>query len=109
MDEKEQKLRELLTEVGKMVPTLLVIGTTADKHGVWFMGLPEENDEKCRVDLCTAIAAMMELKQELRVVIFSAVSWFMQENPKYRDGMLLALKKMEELDEHQCAAGKDID
>lgn len=101
MDEKEQKLRELLTEVGKMVPTLLVVGVTADKHGAWFMGLPEEDNKKWESDLCAAIAAMMGHKQELRVVIFTAVSWFMQNNPKCRDGMLLALKKMEELDEHQ--------
>ena len=78
MDEKEQELRELLENLGKLVPTLLVIGMTADKHGALLMGSPEEDDEKRRVDLCAAIAMMMEQKQELREVVFSAVSWFMQ-------------------------------
>ena len=50
MDEKEQKLRELLENLGKLVPTLLVIGMTADKHGALLMGSPEEEDEKRRID-----------------------------------------------------------
>ena len=97
----QKRLQELLTEVGKMVPTLLVVGMTADKHGALVMGSPEEDNKKRTIDLCAAIAMTMEQKQELREVIFLAVSWFMQNNPKYRDVMLLALKKMEELDEHQ--------
>jgi len=104
MDEKEQKLRELLENIGKLVPTLLVIGMTAEKHGALLMGSPEEEDEKRRIDLCAAIAMMMEQKRELREVIFSAMCWFMQGNPKYRDGMRLALKKLEEIDEHQRTA-----
>lgn len=103
MDKKEQKLIELLENLGKLVPTLLVIGMTADKHGALLMGSPEENDEKRRVDLCAAIAMLMEQKQELREIIFSAVSWFMQENPKYRDGMRHVLKKLEVLDENHPA------
>lgn len=104
MDKKEQKLRELLENLGKLVPTLLVIGMTEDKHGALLMGSPEEDDEKRRVDLCAAIAMTMEHKQELREVIFSAVSWFMQQNPKYRGAMRLALKKLEEIDGHQRTA-----
>ncbi len=104
MDKKEQKLRELLENLCEQVPTLLVIGMTADKHSALLMGSPEEDYEKREIDLCVAIAMMMEQKQELREVIFSAVSWFMQENPKYRDAMRLALKKLEELDEHQRTA-----
>ena len=104
MDEKEQKLRELLENIGKLVPTLLVIGMTAEKHGALLMGSPAEEDEKRRIDLCAAIAMMMEQKRELREVIFSAMCWLMQGNPKYRDGMRLALKKLEEIDEHQRTA-----
>lgn len=100
----QKRLNELLIEVGKMVPTMIFIGMTADKHGALLMGSPEENDEKRRVDLCAAIAMMMEHKQELREVVFSAVSWFMQVNPKYRDGMQEALNKLKELDEHQRTA-----
>lgn len=100
MDKKEQKLRELLENLGKLMPTLLVIGMTADKHSALFMGLPEEDDEKRKIDLCSAIAMMMEKQQAFREIIFSAVSWFMQENPKYRDGMQVALNKLKELDEH---------
>ena len=92
-----------MQKVGKIVPTMVFIGTTTDKHGAFMMGSPEENDEKRRVDLCAAIAMIMEQKQELREVIFSAVSWFMQNNPKYRDGMRLALKKLEVLDENHPA------
>lgn len=100
----QKELNLLMQKVGKIVPTMVFIGTTTDKHGALLMGSPEENDEKRRVDLCAAIAMMMEQKQELREVIFSAVSWFVQENPKYRDAMRLALKKLEELDEHQRTA-----
>ena len=104
MDEKEQKLRELLENLGKLVPTLLVVGMTADKHGALLMGSPEEDEEKWKIDLCATIAMTMEEKQALREIIFSAVSWFMQENPKYRDAMQEALNKLKELDEHQRTA-----
>ena len=104
MDEKEQKLRELLENVGEIVPTMLVIGLTEDKHGALLMGSPEENDEKRRMDLCAAIAMMMKQHQALREIIFSAMCWLMQGNPKYRDGMRHALKKLEEIDEHQRTA-----
>ncbi len=49
MDEKEQKLRESLKNLGKLVPTLLVVGMTADKHGALLMCSPEEEDEKRRL------------------------------------------------------------
>ena len=100
----KKRLKELLIEVGKMVPTLLGVGMTADKHGALFMSSPEEDDEKRKIDLCAAIAMMMEQQQAFRVIIFSAVSWFMQENPKYRDGMQEALNKLKDLDEHQRTA-----
>lgn len=104
MDEKEQKLRELLENLCKLVPTLLVVGKTADKHGALLMCSPEEDEEKWKIDLCATIAMTMEEKQALREIIFSAVSWFMQENPKYRDAMQEALNKLKELDEHQRTA-----
>lgn len=103
-EQKEQKLRELLENLCEQVPTLLVIGMTADKHCASFMDSPEEDNLKRKIDLCAAIAMMMEQNQELREVIFSAVSWFMQENPKYRDAMQEALNKLKELDEHQRTA-----
>ena len=104
MDKKEQKLRDLLENLGEIVPTLLVVGMTADKHGALFMGSPEEDNEKRGIDLCATIAMMMEQHQALREIIFSAVSWFMQENPKYRDAMQEALNKLKEIDEHQRTA-----
>lgn len=97
----QKELNLLLHKVVKIAPTMVFIGTTTDKHGAFMMGSLEEDDEKRIIDLCSAIVKIMEQRQELRVVIFSAVSWFMQENPKYRDAMQKALKKMEELDEHQ--------
>ena len=77
MEENKKELQSLLTRLGKIVPTMVFI------------------------DLCSAIVKIMEQRQELRVVIFSAVTWFMQENPKYRDAMQKALDKLKELDEHQ--------
>lgn len=104
MEETKKELQSLLTRLGEIVPTLLVIGMTADKHGALFMGSPEEDNEKRKIDLCAAIAMMMEQQQALREIIFSAVSWFMQENPKYRDAMQEALNKLKEIDEHQRTA-----
>lgn len=100
----QKRLNELLIEVSKMVPTLLVIGMTDDKHGALFMGSPAEDDEKRKIDLCAAIAMMMEQQQAFREIIFSAVSWFMQKNPKYRDAMQEVPNKLKDLDEHQRTA-----
>ena len=102
--ETNEKLRDLLKQVAEIMPTMLFIGTTADKQGALLMGSPEKTDEQRKIDLTATIAIMMEQNQELREVIFSAVSWFMQENQKYRDRMRLALKKMEELDGHKRIA-----
>lgn len=99
----QKELNLLMQKVGKICPTLIFIGKTTDKHGALMMGSPEEDDEKRKIDLCAAIAMMME-QQAFREIIFSAVSWFMQENPKYRDAMQEALNKLKELDEHQRTA-----
>ena len=100
----QKELNLLLHKVGKIAPTMVFIGKTTDKHGAFMMCSPKEDSEKRIIDLCSAIAIMMEQKQALRDVIFSAVSWFMQENPKYRDAMQKALDKLKELDEHQRTA-----
>lgn len=97
----QKELNLLLQKVGKIVPTMVFIGTTTDKHGVFMMGSPEEDNEKQQVDLSATVAMMMEGRQELREVIFSAVSWFMQLHPECRDAMQKLLDKLKELDEHQ--------
>lgn len=102
--EKNEKLNDLLKQVAEIVPTMLFIGTTADKQGALLMGSPEKTDEQRKIDLAVTVAMMMDQRTELRDVIFSAVSWFMQENPKYRDAMQKALDKLKELDEHQRTA-----
>lgn len=100
----QKELNLLLQKVGKIVPTMVFIGTTTDKHGAFMMGSPEDTDEKRMIDLIASVAMMMEQQQALREIIFSAVSWFIQENPKYRDAMQEALNKLKELDEHQRTA-----
>ena len=102
--EKNEKLNDLLKQVAEIVPTMLFIGTTADKQGALLMGSPEKTDEQRKIDLAVTVSMMMDQRTELRDVIFSAVSWFMQENPKYRDAMQKALDKLKELDEHQRTA-----
>ena len=97
----QKELNLLLQKVGKIVPTMVFIGTTTDKHGALMMGSPEEDNEKQQVDLSATVAMMMEGRQELREVIFSAVSWFMRLHPECRDAMQELLDKLKELDEHQ--------
>ena len=103
--EKNEKLNDLLKQVTEIVPTMLFIGTTADKQGALLMGSPEKTDEQRKIDLTATVAMMMDQRTELREVLFSAVCWFMQENPKYRDVMQMALDKLKELaDGHQRTA-----
>lgn len=97
----QKELNLLLHKVSKIVPTMVFIGTTTDKHGAFMMGSPEKTDGERKFELVATVAMMMDQKQALREVIFSAVSWIMQENPMYRDAMQEALDKMKELDEHQ--------
>jgi hypothetical protein len=104
MEENKKELQSLLTRLGEIVPTLLFIGANADKQGALLIGSPEKTDEERKFDLVATVAMMMDQRAELREIILSAVSWFMQENPMYRDAMRLALKKLEELDEHQRTA-----
>lgn len=104
MEENKKELQSLLTRLGEIVPTLLFIGANADKQGALLIGSPENTDEERKFDLVATVAMMMDQRAELREIILSAVSWFMEENPMYRDAMRLALKKLEELDEHQRTA-----
>ena len=103
MDRKEE-LKQLLQKVGEIVPTMVFIGTTQDKYGAFLMGSQEDTDEKRMIDVTATVAMMMDEQKALCDVIFSAVSWFMQKNPKYRDAMQEALNKLKELDEHQRTA-----
>lgn len=108
MEENKKELQSLLTRLGEIVPTLLFIGKTTDKHGALMMASPEDMGEKHMLDLAVTVAMMMDQRTELREVILSAVSWFMQDNPMYRDAMQEALNKMKELDEHQRTAEPHI-
>ncbi len=103
----QKELNLLLQKVGKIVPTMVFIGTTTDKCGAFMMGSPEDTDEKRKIDLIASVAMMMDQQQALREIIFSAVSWFMQENPKYRDVMQKALNILKELDGHQRTAERE--
>ena len=102
--EKNEKLNDLLKQVVEIVPTMLFIGATADKQGALLMFSPEETNEKRMIDLAAAIAMMMEQQQTLRELLFYAVSWYMQENPKSQEAMQLALDKLKELNEHRGPA-----
>lgn len=96
MDEKEQKVTELLENLSKLVPTLLVIGQTADGGGVLVTSSPEKDVEKRRLDLGATIAAMMRVNQGLRNVVLSAVCLFIQKHPEYQTRMYEALAKMKQ-------------
>lgn len=100
----QKELNLLLQKVGKIAPTMVFIGKTTDKHGVFMMGSPEDMDEKRMLDLAVTVAMMMDQRTKLRDVIFSAVSGFMRLHPECRDAMQKALEKIKELDEHQRTA-----
>ena len=101
MEETKKELQSLLTRLCEIVPTLLFIGMSADELGAFMMDSPMEDKEKCRLDLSITTAIMMARHDELKVVIFRAVSLFLKANPMYLDEMQKALDKLKELDEHQ--------
>lgn len=104
----QKELNLLLQKVGKIVPTMVFIGTTTDKCGAFMMGSPEDTDEKRKIDLTATVAMMMDQRKELCEVLFSAVCWSMQENPKYQEAMQTALDKLKELaDGHQRTAERE--
>ena len=95
--EMEEKLKELLKELSELVPTLVIVGLTKDKRGAMFMGSPEKTEEKRKIDVVASVAMMLDQKTEFREVVFSAVSWFMQDNPKYQEAMSEALEKLKNM------------
>lgn len=103
MDRKEE-LNQLLQKVGKIVPTMIFAGVTEDNHGAFLMCSQEGTDEKRMIDVIATVAMMMDEQKALCDVIFSAVAWFMEKNPKYRDGMQKALDRMKEIDGHKRTA-----
>ena len=95
--EMEEKLKELLKELSELMPTLMIVGLTKDKRGAMFMGSPEKTEEKRKIDVVASVAMMLDQKSEFREVVFSAVCWFMQDNPKYQEAMSEALEKLKNM------------
>ena len=104
MMDRKKELNQLLQKVGKIVPTMIFAGVTEDQHGAFLMGSPEDTDEKRMLDVTASVAMMMDEQKAFCDVIFAAVAWFMQDNPKYRDGMQKALDRMKEIDGHKRTA-----
>ena len=105
----EEKLKKQLNELSELMPTLMIVGLTKDKRGAMFMGSPEKTEEKRKIDVVASVAMMLDQKTEFREVVFSAVCWFMQDNPKYQEAMSEALEKMKNMspnneDGHQRTA-----
>ena len=93
--ETEEKLNDLLKQVAEIVPTIFFIGRTADKHGVLFLSSPDKTDDMREADIVTAVYMMIAEREEVRAMLFSAVSWFMQYNPKYQEAMQKILDNMQ--------------
>ena len=102
--ETKEKLNDLLKQVAEIVPTILFIGKTADKQGALLMGSPEKTDDMREADIVTAVCMMIADRKDVRAMLFSAVCWYMQANPKYRDRMQKVLNELKERDEHQRTA-----
>lgn len=92
----QKRLNELLMEVGKMVPTMIFIGTTEDKHGALMMASPEKEVEKGLEDLAKTVAMMIEQREDVRDIILSSVCYFMQMHPEYQARMYEALAMMKQ-------------
>lgn len=92
----QKRLNELLIEVGKMVPTMLFIGTTEDKHGALMMASPEKDVEKRPEDVARTVAMMIEQREDARDIILSSVCYFMQMHPEYQTRMYEALDMMKQ-------------
>lgn len=92
----QKRLNELLMEVGKMVPTMIFIGTTEDKHGALMMASPEKEVEKHPEDLAKTVAMMIEQREDVRDIILSSVCYFMQMHPEYQARMYEALAMMKQ-------------
>lgn len=117
----EEKLTDLLKQVAEIVPTIFFIGRTEDRHGVMFLNSPDKTDDMREADIVTAICMMIAERKDVRAMLFSAVCWYMQANPKYqevmqevldnmqymevnpkyRDAMQEALNELKELDGHK--------
>ena len=91
------ELNKRLKELSELLPTLMIVGLTKDKRGAMFMGSPEKTEEKRKIDVVASVAMMLDQKSEFREVVFSAVSWFMQNNPKYQEAMSEALEKLKNM------------
>lgn len=94
--EKNEKLNDLLKQVVEIVPTMLFIGTTADKQGALLMCSPEKTSERRKIDLTATIAMIMDARAECHEVILSGVCYYLQQNPEYQEKMREALDKMKE-------------
>ena len=92
----QKRLNELLMEVGKMVPTMIFIGTTEDKHGALMMASPEKEVEKRPEDLAKTVAMMIEQRADVRDIILSSVCYFMQMHPEFQARMYEALAMMKQ-------------
>ena len=92
---EEKKLNELLKEVSKIAPTILLIGSTGER-GVFYCTSPEKTAEEKTYDLAGAIAMMIDTKPEAHDLLLGAVSYYLQVNPDEQTKMYNALNMMKQ-------------
>lgn len=84
MDNKKL-LNQLLKDVAAIMPTMLVIGLTEDKHGALFMTSPEKTSEKRAEDVAVSVAMMMEYNPDTRQIQLAALTTSCNMNPTIGD------------------------
>lgn len=104
--EIKKRLEELMNEVAKLVPTMMFVGTSEENKLAFLMASPVEATGDRMIDICKTLSNAMEQHQIFREVMFTVVCWYMQQDPKYKEGMVQAIDMMKKLDNaHKRAAG----
>lgn len=87
-------LNKTFEDITKLVPTIVVLGRTADGKGLMMMNSNEQTSEQKEEDICICIATMLQSNEQVRNIMLASICHFMQQNPEYQKHMMKAIKLM---------------
>ena len=87
-------LNKTFEDIIKLVPTIVVLGRTADGKGLMMMNSDEEGAQQKEEDICVCIATMIQTNEQVRNIMLASICHFMQQNPEYQKHMMKAIKLM---------------
>lgn len=80
MDERVQKLTELLNQTANIVPAMVFMGRTPDNKITLFMSSSERDSKDKEVDIGYTVIMLMMKEPSIRNILLNSVSYYLTKD-----------------------------